>query len=145
LLAIQSHLQIGQLVEYFDAQANSLRHGQILELRRKQAVILDQDDGRRWPISYATINLEGADVRIREQPKQGLGRNEVTVGEIVGFLDRNLQQRSGRVVRLNDKTVTLLCGQQQWRVAYAYLHRIVDSDVIEHDLLEIKGTPLQAN
>ncbi|MFZ4538578.1 hypothetical protein [Propionivibrio sp.] len=144
LLAIQSRLQIGQSVEYFHANANSLRRGQVLELRRKQAVILDKDDGKRWLISYAAINMDGADVQIREQPKQGLGRNEVVVGEMVGFLDRNQQQRSGRVVRLNDKTVTLLCGQQQWRVDYAYLHRVVDSDVIEHGLLEIKGTPLQA-
>jgi len=35
LLAIQSRLQIGQRVEYFDAQTNSLKRGQVLELRRK--------------------------------------------------------------------------------------------------------------
>jgi hypothetical protein len=145
LLAIQSRLHIGQLIEYFDAQANGLRRGQILELRRKQAVIRDKDDGKRWLISYAAINMDGADVQIREQPKQGLGRNEVAVGEMVGFLDRNQQQRSGRIVRLNDKTVTLLCDQQQWRVAYPFLHRVVDSDVIEHDVLEIQGAPLQVN
>ncbi|MBK7422676.1 MAG: hypothetical protein IPJ48_06055 [Propionivibrio sp.] len=56
LLAIQSRLQIGQRVEYFDAQANSLKRGQVLELCRKQALILDQDDDRRWLISYAAIN-----------------------------------------------------------------------------------------
>jgi len=131
LLAVQSRLRVGQSVEYFDCQANSLRHGQILEMRRKQLVILDQDDKRRWLISYAAINLDGADVQIREQPSQGLGRNEVAVGDVVGFLDRSQQQRSGRIMRLNDKTVTLLCGHQQWRVAYAFLHRIVESDVIE--------------
>jgi len=89
--------------------------------------------------------LEGADVQIREQPKHGLGRYEFVVGEIVGFLDRNLQQRSGRVVRLNDKTLTSLCEQQPWCVDYTDQHRIVDSDVIEHDLHENKGTPLQTN
>jgi hypothetical protein len=26
----------------------------------------------------------------------------------------------------------LQCGHQQWRVAYAFLHRVVESDVIEH-------------
>ena len=51
LLTIQSRLKIGQLVEYFDAQASSLSCGQVLELRRKQDVILDQDDIRRWLIS----------------------------------------------------------------------------------------------
>lgn len=141
LLAIQSRLRIGESVEYFDSQANTLRRGQVLELRRKQAVILDQDDGRRWLIPYVAINLDGADVQIREQPRQGLGRNEVAVGDMLGFVDRNQQQRSGRVIRLNDKTVTLLCGSQQWRVAYGFLHRVVDSAIVEQNVLELDMMP----
>jgi hypothetical protein len=147
LQAIQARLQIGQAIEYFDAQANKLRHGKLLELRRKQAVVLDRDDGKRWLIPYVAINLDGADVQIREQPRHGLGRNEVAVGDVVGFVDRNQQQRGGRIIRLNDKTVTLLCGQQQWRVAYAFLHRVVDADTvdvntIEQNVLEFDVTPL---
>ncbi|HCI53328.1 MAG TPA: hypothetical protein DE312_08460 [Gallionella sp.] len=136
--AIHARLQIGLAIEYFDSQANTLRRGKVLELRRKQAVILDQNDGRRWLIAYAAINLDGTDVQIREQPRQGLGRNEVAIGDAVGFVDRNQQQRSGRIIRLNDKTVTLLCGQQQWRVAYAYLHRVMDTDTIEQNVLELE-------
>ncbi|MFZ2855265.1 MAG: hypothetical protein WAZ34_14305 [Rhodocyclaceae bacterium] len=56
-------------------------------------------------------------------------------------MDRNQQQRSGRVIRLNDKTVTLLCGSQQWRVAYCFLHRVVDSAVVEQNVLELDVTP----
>lgn len=141
LQAIQARLQVGQAIEYFDAQANTLRHGQLLELRRKQVVILDQGDGKRWLIPYVAINLDGTDVQIREQPRQGLGRNEVAVGDAVGFVDRNQQQRVGRIIRLNDKTVTLLCGQQQWRVAYAFLHRVVDADTIEQNVLDLDVTP----
>lgn len=141
LLAIQSRLRIGVSIEYFDSQANTLRRGQVLELRRKQVVILDQDDGRRWLIPYVAINLDGADVQIREQPRQGLGRNEVAVGDMLGFVDRNQQQRSGRVIRLNDKTVTLLCGSQQWRVAYCFLHRVMDSAVVEQNVLELEAMP----
>ena len=78
LLSIQSRLRVGQSVEYFDPQANTLRHGQILEMRRKQAVVLDRDDGRRWLISYAAINLDGADVQIgvrgAVERKTGLSR-----------------------------------------------------------------------
>jgi len=140
VLAVQSRVQVGQAIEYFDAQSNKLRRGQVLEMRRKQAVILDQDDGRRWLIEYASINLDGTDVQIREQPKQGLGRNEVAVGEVVGFLDRSQQQRSGRITRLNDKTVTLICDQRQWRVAYSLLHRVVDSNTIEQNTIENKVT-----
>jgi hypothetical protein len=55
---------------------------------------------------------------IRERPKQGLGRNELAVGDVVGFVDREQRQRPGKIVRLNDKTVTLNCGNQQWRIVY---------------------------
>ena len=137
LRAIQSRLQVGQAIEYFDTQANKPRHGKLLELRRKQAVVLDQEDGKRWLIPYVAINLDGKDVQIRERTVKGLGRNEVAVGDIVGFIDRNQQQRSGQILRLNDKTVTLLSGQQQWRVAYTFLHRVVDADTVEQIVIEI--------
>lgn len=139
LQAIQTRLKIGQEVKYFDAQANALKRGKVLELRRKQAVLLDLDDAKSWIISYAAINLDGADVQIREHKPQGLGRNEVAIGETVGFLDRNQQQRTGKVIRLNDKTVTLQCGSSQWRVTYSFLHRVVDSDGLVHDVIEIGG------
>ena len=93
-------------------------------------------------LPYAAINLDGADVQIRERKAQGLGRNEVAIGEVVGFVDRDQQERSGRIIRLNDKTVTLRCGQQQWRVAYCFLHRVVDADGIAQNVLEIDGTPM---
>lgn len=99
----------------------------MLELRRKQAVVLDLDTRKRWLISYAAINLDGTDIAIREQPSQGLSRHAVAVGDVVGFLDRDGLQRSGRILRLNDKTVTLQVGPQHWRVAYALLHRVADS------------------
>lgn len=126
MVAVQSRLRVGQTVSYFDPPTNRSHTGQVLELRRKQAVVLDEETRRRWLISYAAINLDNADVEVREQPRQGLGRNEVAVGDTVGFVDREQQERSGQVVRLNDKTVTLMSNGQQWRVPYAFLHRIVD-------------------
>ena len=140
--AVQSRLRVGQNIEYFDTQTNRTRKGQVLEMRRKQAVVLDIDRQQRWLISYAAITLDGADVEIREQPQQGLGRNSVAVGDVVGFVDKHHQQRSGEVVRLNDKTVTLLVGQQQWRVSYGLLHRVVDGraeNASEHELSYIAG------
>lgn len=127
LNAIQARLQVGQVVEYFDVQANALSRGQILELRRKQVHVQEISTGKHWLISYTSINLDGADVEIRENPHKGLGRNEVAVGEVVGFLDHDKQERSGQVVRLNDKTVTVLSQGQKWRVSYSLLHRVVVS------------------
>lgn len=135
--AVRSRLRIGQSIEYFDPAANHTRQAQVLELRRKQAVVLDLETKKRWLISYAAINLDGADIDIREKPRQGLGRNEVSIGDVVGFLDRNHQQRSGQIVRLNDKTVTLICDQQGWRVGYGLLHRVVDGSASMGDLFAL--------
>lgn len=139
--AVRARLRVGQPIQYFDPAANRSQQAQVLELRRKQAVVLDLATQKRWLISYAAINLDGADVEIREKPRQGLGRNEVAIGDMVGFMDRNHQQRSGRILRLNDKTVTLLCGKQQWRVAYALLHRVVDGSASSGDVLELDILP----
>jgi hypothetical protein len=100
LQAIQSRLKVGQAVQYFDLRANTLKRAQVLEMRRKEVVVLDLEDAVRWVLSYAAINLDGADVQIREQKPQGLGRNEVA----------------------------LQCDHTQWRVAYSFLHRVVDVD-----------------
>ena len=144
MAAIQARLRIGQDITYFDPQENRSHQGQILELRRKQAVVLDLATQKRWLISYAAINLDGADVEIREQPKQGLGRNAVAIGDVVGFVDRHQQERSGRIVRLNDKTVTLLCDQQKWRVSYSLLHRVVDSYANDGEVPELTTRDVQA-
>ena len=136
LQSVQVRLKLGQEVQYFDSRANALRRGRLLEMRRKQAVVLDSDDARRWLISYAAINLDGSDVQIRENKTQGLGRNEVAVGDVVGFVDRDQNQRTGEIIRLNDKTVSLQCGAAHWRVAYAYLHRVVDADMSAQDIIE---------
>lgn len=139
MVAVQAQLTVGQAVEYFDPQANASHAGQVLELRRKQAVVLDKATGQRWLVSYAAINLDGADIEIREKPQQGLGRNEVAIGDRVGFIGQDNKERSGRIIRLNDKTVTLESEHQQWRVSYSLLHRVVDSDANVVNGVEILG------
>jgi hypothetical protein len=140
LQSVQVRLKVGQEVQYFDPQSNALKRGRMLEMRRKQAVVLDLDDARRWLISYAAINLDGTDVQIRENKAQGLGRNEVAIGDVIGFVDRDQNQRTGKVIRLNDKTVSLQCGEAQWRVAYAFLHRVVDAESGSQDIIEVGST-----
>jgi hypothetical protein len=141
--AVQVRLKVGQEVQYFDPQANALRQGKVLEMRRKKAVVLDMNDARRWLISYAAINLDGSDVHIRENKSQGLGRNEVAIGDMVGFVDRDQNHRSGKIIRLNDKTVSMQCGGTQWRVAYAFLHRVVDADGRDQRTIEASVVQLR--
>jgi hypothetical protein len=142
LQSVQVRLKVGQDVQYFDSQANALKRGKVLEMRRKQLVVLDMMDARRWLISYAAVNLDGTDVEIRENKPQGLGRNEVAMGDVVGFVDRDQSQRTGKIIRLNDKTVTLQCDTGQWRVAYAFLHRVVGVDMQDQDSIKVSAVQL---
>lgn len=128
IVAAHARVYVGQRVTFYDPRDNALLQGVVNELRRKH-VVLQMADGRRMLVEYASINLDGVDAQIREQPKQGLGRHEVRVGDMVGFRDRHGHSHDGTVVRLNDKTVTLQSKIQQWRVSYALLHRLIDGDV----------------
>ncbi len=129
IIAIRRVLHVGQQVEYFDEKDNRLCTGRVLELRQKTVLLQRLDTSQRWLMPYTSINLGGIDAAIRDNPDRGLSRQEVAVGDIVGFLDREQRLRSGKIIRINDKTVTIVSQNQQWRVSYALLHRIVDGDV----------------
>jgi ribosome maturation factor RimP len=128
IIAVQKQLLIGQQINYYDAGSNTEFTAQVLEFRRKQVVVRDVATQKRWLIPYTAINLGGADIKIREADRAGLSRHEVAVGETVGFIDGENRQRHGKIIRLNDKTVTLECDGQKWRVSYNYLHWVLDSD-----------------
>ncbi len=128
IIAVQKQLLIGQQINYYEDSSNTELTGQVLEFRRKHVVVRDPATNKRWLIAYTAINLGGADVKIREADRAGLSRHEVAVGEVVGFIDGEHRQRHGKIIRLNDKTVTLECDGQKWRVSYSYLHWVLDSD-----------------
>jgi hypothetical protein len=128
IISVQKQLLIGQQINYYEDSSNTELTGQVLEFRRKHVVVHDPATNKRWLIAYTAINLGGADIKIREADRAGLSRHEVAVGETVGFIDGENRQRHGKIIRLNDKTVTLECDGQKWRVSYSYLHWVLDSD-----------------
>lgn len=131
VLAVQSRLTIGMTIEYFDYRDNSAVKAQLLEMRRKNAVVRDLNSKKIWVISYAAINLGGSDVEVRDQPASGLSRHALAVGDLVGFLDKDQREQCGRIVRLNDQTVTLDVDNRKWRVSYTLLHRVLDTDATD--------------
>lgn len=74
---MQSRLRVGLDIEYLAPLTNPAHADKMLEFRRKQAVVLDAATDKRWLIAYVAIDLNGADVEIREKPGQRFGRNEV--------------------------------------------------------------------
>ena len=128
IAAIRRCVRRGQQVNYFDPRENRLHHGQVLEMRHASLMVLDEERVQRVLIDYAALNLAGVDAVIRERGAQGISRQEIAVGDAVGFQDREGRQRRGTVMRLNDKTVTIDCDGHPWRVSYALLHWMIDSE-----------------
>jgi len=126
VIEVRHALRVGEEIEYFDAGSNRPVAARLLEFRRTRVAVQNIDDGKRWSIPYYTINIHKVDTAIHGGGQnRGLDRNELGVGEMVGFLDRENRERYGKVIRLNPKTVTLQCEQEQWRVAYSLLFKVL--------------------
>jgi hypothetical protein len=126
--SIRQQLSLGQTIDYFDPKANTLKKASIIEFKSKKVVIRNASDSEIWAIPYLWINVEGRDVRIRESNIKGLSRNEIALGDYVGFRDKANKERSGKIIRLNPKTASLIVGDQEWKVSYSLLHRVMDTD-----------------
>ena len=126
--ATRRRVHRGQRVEYFDPRTNRLHPALVLEMRHSTVIVQDDERLLHLQLDYAALNLDGTDAAIRERASAGISRQEVAVGDEVGFQDRDGNLHRGTVRRLNDKTVTLDCDGRRWRVAYALLHRMIDPD-----------------
>jgi hypothetical protein len=59
-------------------------------------------------------------------PPKAPGREEFARGDTVSFEGRDLIQRVGTIVRLNQKTATVSCDGLEWRVSFALLRHVID-------------------
>ena len=123
---VKRRLHPGDEVEYFDQAENRIVRARLIKFQRTRVLVENLDDHAQWNIPYYALNIHQTDTTITEHVKEGLGRNEVSVGDHVGFFDRDGNERYGQVVRLNPKTVTLDCGESKWRVAYSFLFKVFD-------------------
>lgn len=126
---LKARVTPGQQVEYFDHQSNSLRQATLLKFKRKWVVVKNLDDGKIWELPYYVINLHNADADIyANNAKPGIDRNELKVGDIVGFRDYDNNEIYGTVQRLNQKTATLNCNGAKWLVGYQLLLKVYGPD-----------------
>jgi len=140
LAQVRERLVPGQEVSYFHWQENRLIRAKILELKRTRVFVLDQETGARYSIPMYWINTEGSDLpETRHSNTKGIPRNELRVGDQVGFRDRNNMTRCGQVTRLNPKTATLLVdGRSKWRVGYGLLFDMIDGQAPQRKLVANK-------
>ena len=140
LSLIKNHLQIGQLISYFDAQENRLLEATIVELKRTKVLVENKHDGALWNIPYYCLNIDNLDTDIQATSQQKITRNNLKVGDNVCFKDKKGNELFGEVIKLNPKTAGILVGQTHWRVAYSLLSPIISVEVGDEQLtIEVKS------
>ncbi|MEN8133160.1 MAG: hypothetical protein ABFS45_23870 [Pseudomonadota bacterium] len=128
LEAIKRHLKPDQTITYFDGSLNRLVEAVVIKVRRTRLLVKNKHDGRRWNIPFYFVNLDNVDTDLHTSG-EGITKEQLKVGDQVGFHDRQNKERYGVVKRLNPKTATLMVNNNtKWRVAYQFLFPIIDSE-----------------
>ena len=125
ILAVRQRLHVGQEVHYWNLRDNRMQHGRITKFKSDQLLILAENPPQYWWISYAAIQLDARQAPLAEAPRS-LGRADFALGDAVSFEGRDLIQRLGSIVRLNQKTATVSCEGHAWRVSFALLRHVID-------------------
>lgn len=141
IVAIKQQLRIGMELSYFYHVDNRLIKAKLLEMKQKNVIMLDHEKNTRLSIPYYMLNIDNFDVNIHEcNNSESLTANTLKVGDCVGF-NRDGKNIVGIIKRINHKTVTLeTIDHGQWRVAYSYLYRVHDAEVVNRLKLTNKST-----
>lgn len=125
ILAVRQRLHLGQEVDFWNVRDNRMQHGRITKFKPDQLLILTANPSQYWWAPYAAILLNPNHAPLPQPPRQ-LGRADFALGDTVSFEARDLIQRLGSIVRLNQKTATVSCDGHEWRVSFALLRHVVD-------------------
>lgn len=121
----------GDIVSYLDASSNRLEQARVLQKNPKYVLVENISDHKRWNVRYCSLNLKNIDLDLYNTLSKGkLSKNDLRVGEVVGF-NKDGFQIAGIIVRLNYKTVTIVAkDNHRWRVSYSYLFKIIETDLV---------------
>jgi hypothetical protein len=117
---IRDSLRIGAQVSYLSTARNRVMGGRVIDVSDERAMLQTTDGQLRW-LHFAAIVLD-----TRAAQATPPARARFAPGDHVSFEDHRLVHRFGTVVRVNPKTVTVLCDGRQQRVPHAELARVVD-------------------
>lgn len=126
--AIKNQLRKGMTVSYFCSRLNKLSEAVIEEIHRTHVYAYDKNDGRKWSIPFYALNLSNVntDIYIKGE-REKLTRNQLQVGEYIGFLNKNNEEIYGEVIQLNPKTASIMTRDgARWRVPYHFLFKVLD-------------------
>jgi hypothetical protein len=128
---VKKRIQKGDVISYFEENENRLIQAEVIELRRTRVLVKNKHDMKQWIVPFYMINIEELSTDIRYSTKtMGMNKNEIRKGDLVGFRNKNNKNVSGKVIRLNPKTVTVFVEpNQEWRVPYSMLCPIIDGEI----------------
>lgn len=136
IVQARGQLHTGQQVQYLHWDDGKLRSARVVSMKDRRVTVLDEATGTHFTLPYAAIvltepNVARAAGASPEQspprpPPEIADRADFRVGQRVSFTDQHLQPRLGLIVRINQRTATLDCDGQTWRVAFGLLHHLVD-------------------
>jgi len=132
LLRVTNKIKEGDVVEYYDAKTNTFIKAIILGKALRKAIVQHIEDGGRWQIPLYWLKIDSREF-VFERPTQGLNKNEVKVGDYVGFYHHKHEEHiTGRVERLNQKTLSFITEEpRRWRVSYNILYSVIEGQQME--------------
>ena len=127
--AIKKQLRVGMSVSYFSGDSNKLVDGVVEQILRNNVCVREKSNGKQWRVPLYAINLANIETNIHSYPdKEKLNRNQLQIGETIGFLGDNSQETYGIITQLNPKTATVITRDgTKWRVSYGYLFKVLDT------------------
>ena len=125
---VKRFLRVGQIISHYNGRLNKLNDAEIITMNKNNCILRQLSDGSMWTSPYASINIENIDITINTNQKYGLKKYQISIGETLIFLDNDNNQKYGKVVRLNQKSVTLMVDNEKWRVGYGLLSKNIDID-----------------
>ena len=112
--------------EAVEVAPTTLVAGRVIEFKPDQVLIQAEDQSKYWWLPYAAVQLGAAPPSPPEPPPVQPNRHDFAIGDTVSFEGRDLIQRIGTIVRINQKTASLMCDGQQWRVSFQLLRHVVN-------------------
>ena len=140
IVQARAELHTGQQVQYLHWDDGKMRAARVVAMKDRRVTLHDEASRSHFTLPYAAIvttpssgtevdtgTAADASIPARPTPPPEIAsRADFRVGNRVSFTDQNLQHRVGLIVRINQRTATLNCDGQTWRVGFGLLRPLVD-------------------
>jgi hypothetical protein len=128
IVSIRKGLHLGQAVRFYEARADRLLQGRIVEMRDSSLTVQATEYRGQWKLPYAAIEPPEPDAKAPAPPPSAPRptRADFARGDKVSFTDRHLQVHLGIITRCNPKTASIDSDGATWSVTYGALRHVLD-------------------